>query len=177
VKQRYYNGVSNAEPEVVVMAVQELRAADSDRERVVERLRRANDEGRIDLFEFDERVAAAYAARTYADLAPLTADLPELGTPPIGSPGRARAVPPPGATRSPLPSARRSRRSRRDGWASARRIQLLCWLFAGVVNVVIWAAVSVGVGGGVYPWWVWVVGPWGFVLLLEQLTSKVRPCR
>ncbi|MDT7601368.1 MAG: hypothetical protein QOK26_3445 [Pseudonocardiales bacterium] len=158
------------------MAVQELRAADSDRERVVERLRRANDEGRIDLFEFDERVAAAYAARTYADLAPLTADLPELGTPPIGSPGRARAVPPPGATRSPLPSARRSRRSRRDGWASARRIQLLCWLFAGVVNVVIWAAVSVGVGGGVYPWWVWVVGPWGFVLLLEQLTSKARPC-
>jgi hypothetical protein len=46
-----------------------------------------------------------------------------------------------------------------------------------VVTVVIWAAVSVGVGGGVYPWWVWVVGPWGFVLLLEQLTSKVRPCR
>jgi hypothetical protein len=24
---------------------------------------------------------------------------------------------------------------------------------------------------------VWVVGPWGVVLLLEQLTSKVRPCR
>jgi hypothetical protein len=167
----------NAEPEVVVMAVQELRAADSDRERVVERLRRANNEGRIDLFEFDERVAAAYAARTYADLAPLTADLPEPGPPPIGSPGRARAVPSPGSTRSPLPSGRHPRRSRRDGWALARRIQLLCWLFAGVVNVVIWAAVSVGVGGGVYPWWVWVVGPWGVVLLLEQLTSKVRPCR
>ncbi|MDT7608248.1 MAG: hypothetical protein QOG96_2751, partial [Pseudonocardiales bacterium] len=84
------------------MAVHELRAADSDRERVVERLRRANDEGRIDLFEFDERAAAAYAARTYAELAPLTADLPEPGPLPIGS--RARAVPSPGSTRSPLPS-------------------------------------------------------------------------
>lgn len=136
------------------MAVEELRAADVDRERVVERLRRAQVEGRIDLFEFDERVAAAYAARTYAELGPLTADLPE--------PRPARP------TRSVGPDG-----VRRDGWAVARRIQLVCWLFAGVLNVAIWAAVSLGSGGGVYPWWVWVVGPWGVLLLLEWLVSKV----
>ncbi|MBO0875572.1 MAG: DUF1707 domain-containing protein, partial [Pseudonocardia sp.] len=44
------------------MAEAELRAADVDRERVAERLRRAQAEGRISLVEFDERVAGAYAA-------------------------------------------------------------------------------------------------------------------
>lgn len=50
--------------------------SDADREQVVRRLRRAVDEGRLDLGEFDERAAIAYAARTRGDLDPLTADLP-----------------------------------------------------------------------------------------------------
>ncbi|HVL83272.1 MAG TPA: DUF1707 domain-containing protein [Pseudonocardia sp.] len=54
----------------------ELRAADSDRERVVERLRRAVGEGRLTIDEFEERAAAAYAARTYGELDILIADLP-----------------------------------------------------------------------------------------------------
>jgi len=73
----------------------------------------------------------------------------------------------------PVRSARCGGVRRRDGWAVAQRIQLMCWLFAGLINVAIWAAVSVGTGAAVYPWWVWVVGPWGVVLLLEQLISKV----
>jgi len=163
------------------MAVEELRAADLDRERVVDRLRRAQAEGRIDLFEFDERVAAAYAARTYAELTPLTADLPEptsrvIGTSAGASSGAISAAAwLPGPVRPTRP-ARSGGARRRDGWGAARRIQLICWLFAGVLNVGIWAAVSLGTGGGVYPWWVWVVGPWGVVLLLEQLISKVARC-
>ncbi|MFI9046704.1 DUF1707 domain-containing protein [Streptomyces sp. NPDC053427] len=54
----------------------ELRAADADRERVAEILRDAVAEGRLDMAEFDERLEAAYRARTYGELAPLTADLP-----------------------------------------------------------------------------------------------------
>jgi hypothetical protein len=53
-----------------------LRAADADREAVVDRLREAHGEGRLDLAEFDERAAQAWAARTYGDLTKLTADLP-----------------------------------------------------------------------------------------------------
>ncbi|APU40438.1 MULTISPECIES: DUF1707 SHOCT-like domain-containing protein [unclassified Streptomyces] len=54
----------------------ELRASDADRDRVVERLRDAVAEGRLDMDEFEERLEAAYKSRTYAELEPLTADLP-----------------------------------------------------------------------------------------------------
>jgi hypothetical protein len=55
----------------------ELRAGDEDRERVVARLREHLVAGRLTLDEFSERLDAAYAARTHAELEPLTRDLPE----------------------------------------------------------------------------------------------------
>ncbi|MFH8347022.1 DUF1707 domain-containing protein [Streptomyces sp. NPDC018045] len=54
----------------------ELRASHADRDAVVERLREAAAEGRIDLAELDDRLEQALTAKTFADLAPLTADLP-----------------------------------------------------------------------------------------------------
>ncbi|MEV7382699.1 DUF1707 SHOCT-like domain-containing protein [Streptomyces lydicus] len=54
----------------------ELRASDADRERVAEILRDALAEGRLEMEEFEERLDAAYRARTYGELEPLTADLP-----------------------------------------------------------------------------------------------------
>lgn len=54
----------------------QLRISDADRHRVADLLRDAAGEGRLDLEELEERLEAAYAARTYADLVPLTADLP-----------------------------------------------------------------------------------------------------
>jgi hypothetical protein len=53
-----------------------LRASDADRERVVEILRQHTAEGRITADEFEERMTAAYAARTMGALAELTTDLP-----------------------------------------------------------------------------------------------------
>jgi hypothetical protein len=53
-----------------------MRASDADRERVAEVLRTAVVEGRLDLNEVDDRLRAVYAARTYADLEPITRDLP-----------------------------------------------------------------------------------------------------
>jgi len=73
----------------------DLRASDADREAIAERLRAAAGEGRLTLEEADERLAAAYAARTVAELAPLTADLP-----PTGGQGR-RAAPDGGRRAAP----------------------------------------------------------------------------
>ncbi|MFB7243294.1 DUF1707 domain-containing protein [Streptomyces populi] len=60
----------------------ELRASDADRERVAEQLRDALAEGRLDMEEFEERLEATYAARTYGELAPITRDLPGAATAP-----------------------------------------------------------------------------------------------
>ena len=56
-----------------------MRISDTEREQVAEILRQAAGEGRIDLTELDDRLDATYAAKTYADLVPLTADLPVRG--------------------------------------------------------------------------------------------------
>jgi hypothetical protein len=57
-------------------AEMDLRASDADRERVAERLRTAAGHGRITLDELEERLEAVYAAKTYGELVPITADLP-----------------------------------------------------------------------------------------------------
>jgi|Tabmets5t2r1_1033131.scaffolds.fasta_scaffold84019_2 Domain of unknown function (DUF1707) len=53
-----------------------LRASDADREAVIEQLRKAAAEGRLEPEELEERVEDALRARTYGELAPLVADLP-----------------------------------------------------------------------------------------------------
>ena len=53
-----------------------LRISDSERHQVAEILREAAGEGRLDMDELDQRLEATYAARTYADLVPITLDLP-----------------------------------------------------------------------------------------------------
>jgi hypothetical protein len=56
-----------------------LRVSDAERETVAERLRVAAGEGRLDLEELEERITAVYTAKTYADLEPITRDLPDTG--------------------------------------------------------------------------------------------------
>src|SRR6476660_1230583 len=53
-----------------------LRASHADRDRVIDGLKAAFVQGRLDQDEFGHRVGQALAARTYAELAALTADLP-----------------------------------------------------------------------------------------------------
>lgn len=53
-----------------------IRASDVDREAVVSTLREAYTAGRLTLDEFDERMAASYAGKTWGDLRALTMDLP-----------------------------------------------------------------------------------------------------
>jgi hypothetical protein len=56
-----------------------LRASDADRERVAEVLREAAGDGRLTMDELDERLDAVYKAKTYAELEPITHDLPATG--------------------------------------------------------------------------------------------------
>jgi hypothetical protein len=71
-----------------------MRACDADRERTADVLRTAFVEGRLTQDELDERLDRVYNARTYADLAGQTADLPVARPlPPLPAP---RAYAPPG---------------------------------------------------------------------------------
>ncbi|MEU8561814.1 DUF1707 domain-containing protein [Streptomyces cyaneofuscatus] len=64
----------------------DLRASHDDREAVVEQLRDAAAEGRIDLDELDARLEQALTSKTYNELAALTADLPSGHSPASRSP-------------------------------------------------------------------------------------------
>ena len=61
---------------VVQMIDRPIRASDQERQSVVDVLRDAFTDGRLTLDEFEERMAAAYAAKTWTDLRQLTGDLP-----------------------------------------------------------------------------------------------------
>src|SRR6185503_4905719 len=78
------------------------RASDAEREAVVARLRDAAGEGRLTVEELDERIDAAYAARTRDELDPLTADLPAAG--PGASPAAVGEGMPVGAAGATAPS-------------------------------------------------------------------------
>jgi hypothetical protein len=98
-----------------------IRASDVDREAVVTTLREAYTAGRLTLDEFDERMTAAYASKTWGDLRALTTDLPiqpvlgtdlpdrqppaaaSLASPPLRSEPEPREEP-----RAPVGSPRRS---------------------------------------------------------------------
>ncbi len=75
-----------------------LRASHADRERVIDTLKAAYAYGLVTKDEFDARVSQTFAARTYAQLAVVTADIP---------PGLAPAPPPlrPAPARASAPVA------------------------------------------------------------------------
>jgi hypothetical protein len=101
-----------------------VRASDADRDRVIELLRAAVADGRLNPAEFDERLDATLAARTIDALAPLTADL-------IAAPGSGGALtlPPAGTLAEPAAELLTIREKhgtvRRDGrWTLPRRLVL-----------------------------------------------------
>jgi hypothetical protein len=101
-----------------------LRASDADRDRIIELLRAAVADGRLDSAEFDQRLDAALAARTIDALAPLTADL-------IAAPGSDGSLALPLAGTPAEPAAElitiheRHGSVRRDGrWTLPHRLEL-----------------------------------------------------
>jgi hypothetical protein len=80
-------------PDDLVPRPYDVRASDPERERVAEAVRAHAAAGRIDPDELEERLGRAYAARTRADLVPLTADLPALPAPTASATRRLPSVP------------------------------------------------------------------------------------
>ncbi len=78
------------------MAAPDLRASDADRQLVVRALERHTAAGRLSLDEYAERVDQALAARTTAQLAEVTSDLPDdragAEEPATGRPEQSRAL-------------------------------------------------------------------------------------
>jgi hypothetical protein len=138
-----------------------LRAADADRAAVAEVLGTHMSAGRLTVDEYDERLSRTYAARTYGELAELTADLPAVAG--CGGPGAVHGWAGNwghwGSTAGGV----------RAAWAS--------WLTTAVIVVGIWALTSLGSGDWIYPWPVWVIGPWGVVLLAQTLGGSRHPGR
>ncbi|MGI8625149.1 MAG: DUF1707 domain-containing protein [Geodermatophilaceae bacterium] len=143
-----------------------VRIGDREREQAVAQLGRAFAEGRLDLDEYDQRVASAYGAKKASDLLHLTADLP------VANPER-----PESSGQHISPAMGRGRRARaltdEPSW-----LWRLWGTYASVVTlcVVIWLIVGlIGKGGFSYPWPLWVAGPWGALLLVQTLgASPVR---
>jgi hypothetical protein len=132
-----------------------MRASDDDRQRVVDRLQAAVEDGRLKLEEFTERVGLAYQAVTYGDLATLHADLPSASP---------EAEPRPAPTSAPSPAVAAKRSAFADLPAPLKVLWTL-WLAAVSINVVVWVLVMGTSGHLVYPWPVWVAGPYGAALL------------
>jgi len=126
----------------------DLRVSDRDRQAAAERLRLAMGEGRLDLVEYDDRLAKAYAAVTYADLEPLFTDLPPASamTDPVAPPApvvRPAARPVPSAARLP----------------TALKVLWTVWVAVVSINVTVWLLVSLGNGDLEYFWPMWLAVP------------------
>jgi hypothetical protein len=133
-----------------------LRAADTDRAAVAAVLGEHMSAGRLTLDEFDERLARAYAARTFGELDELTADLPPVST--------GRAVEPVADTEpAPVPA------SGADTCQGADSHSWRNWMSTSLIVIAIWATISLASWELLYFWPVWVIGPWGAVLLAHTL--------
>lgn len=149
-------------------AREQMRAADADRERYAEVVRRALDEGRLTLDEMDERLRVVYHAKTFGDLEQAVADLPR----PTSAERSQVAQVPQGAPSAPVPPSRHEANPKLPSWLS---VLWRLWLLAVVVNVVIWFLVSLTSGDPVYFWPIWVAGPWGAVNVGLTIIFPPRP--
>jgi hypothetical protein len=124
----------------------ELRASDSDRESIVTELRAHGAAGRLDVEELEQRIEAAYTARTHGELDALLGDLP----------AQRRVAPASGVARHG------------HAWHGSHE-----WRVFFAVNallVAIWA-----VGGAGYFWPAWVAVWWAFALLMRSAPGLLRP--
>lgn len=115
-----------------------LRASDADRERVAEVLREAAGDGRLTMDELDERLDAVYTAKTYAELEPITHDLPDgvAGNAPVPAPSAA-ADPARfgGEPTSSMAVAILGGFSRKGDWVVPKDFTAICFMGGGEIDL------------------------------------------
>jgi len=124
-----------------------VRIGDAERDRVIDQLADHHAAGRLTLAEFEDRMAAASTARTGADLALLTADLPAPTAPP--------------ADRSP---ARLAVRALQLDPAVRTYLAVMAALW------LIWLVAGAG-----YPWPIWPMLGWGVGVAGRHRRDPARP--
>jgi hypothetical protein len=129
----------------------EMRASDADRNAVAQRLQGALDEGRLGLTDYDERLQQTYAAKTYAELALVTADLP---------------APAPDRT---VAAKERSAVARAEWWDEWRS-----WLGGAIIMIGIWGVVSLTSGRFTTFWPAIPLGIWAAIILASAVSGKSR---
>lgn len=125
----------------------EVRASDAERKAVVDELTRHCGEGRLTLEETEERIAAAWAARTVADLTTLLSDLPRPRKGPSGPPARMH-----------------ERRSTAAQTLFA--VHLRVYLIVNAFLIAIWALT-----GSSEFWPIWPILGWGLGLALHRAVT------
>lgn len=167
-----------------------IRASDHDRDRTAALLREHHAAGRLTLEEFNERLDKVYAAKTMGELDDLLADLPAIdlyqlpdaslrrvrgggergggmrggGMRGGGVPdGRARGgdsrLPwhPPGALMATHGGFSPAWRAAWGSWLSISSICFFAWLVTG--------------GSLTNPWFLWIIAPWGLLMLGRWITD------
>lgn len=122
------------------------RIGDDDRAATAARLASALGEGRIDLAEFDRRTAAAAAATTARELAPLTADLP--------------------VSAAQVAAERRQRD--RGEWLAEWRY----WLGGAVIMNAVWGVQSIRDGEVDRYWPIVPLGIWAAILIAAAIWPR-----
>jgi hypothetical protein len=127
-----------------------VRASDEERESTVTLLREHGAAGRLDVDELEQRVGAAYAARTRGELVALLDDLPRAG--PVAA----------------APRANRRVRHHRDRagheWTK--------FAYVSALLVASWALSGAG-----YFWPAWVIVWWGLALVVGTAPRLLGPRR
>ncbi|HVB41215.1 MAG TPA: DUF1707 domain-containing protein [Streptosporangiaceae bacterium] len=103
-----------------------LRIGDAEREAAAASLREHYAHGRLGIDEFQQRLDAVYAAKTDADIARITSDLPLLAPPGTGYP----------ASSGPGPGQRR--RFAVAPWATVALALLVIFLAVGLIHPFGW---------------------------------------
>lgn len=147
----------------------ELRASDADRQVAADRLRAAHDEGRLDLHEYDRRLADAYAAVTYGDLERLFTDLPVR--PSSASPVH------PVAGAAAVARAAGASVARRPAFPLALKILWTAWASVVAINVTVWLLVSLAASESVHFWPMWLAIPGVALGIGTTVTMRVRNSR
>lgn len=137
----------------------DIRVSDRDRQHAADRLKAAMDEGRLDLFEYDERLAQAYRSATYAELDRLFHDLPPTARPVSTTP----------APRPPQPI-----RPRPTGLPTALRVLWIVYPGVLVINLVAWTLNSLGNGEPDTFWPMWLLVPGVILAVVTLCVQQIR---
>jgi hypothetical protein len=146
-----------------------MRASDEDRDRTASLLREHHAVGRLTAEEFHERLDKTFEAKTIGELDELLSDLPGIDLYRLPDAALRRQAPRPGGTSHlPAMAAAAGGVARPHGrFSPAWQAAWGSWISVSAVLIVIWALAGAG-----YPWFAWIIGPWGAVMLGRWVTGS-----